>query len=560
MRPRQRSWWVTDSHPITVNVMQVEASENRTDTYSAKSSSLHKDILRLALCYRTRSKRIDALLNRLSALSSEDKAKNIDHVISEILDEIITLSESQPVDLLSKFVFKLDALGLSFPSAEKILDGDRNATTAESLAGDIAKIIQAPAPEVASIAEFCTSLPVTENLKREIKVLQDEVIAGKQQLECIETLKNVVEQLHTQLIAPPTNTGPESTNDQNDNTQLLLELMNLIDFPRSAHAEADEVRKKLSEHRPGSNLLALLNEISALIERSRTDLETEIDRLTKFLAELVARIEKLDTLLLKAAQYHDESSISHGKLQRDIEHQVSMMQDGLRDGENINEIRTLVSTRIDKLSANISDFLNQENKRQQQASAQVSEMAQTVNALESKTAKLYRDLEQQKKQLEIDPLTQILNRSGYCKIIDRAIAQFRKNHTGFSLSVFDIDHFKRINDTFGHLAGDKVLKNLAKQVQAEINAEDHLCRYGGEEFVIVMPNQDGTSAHEAMDRLRAKVEKYHFHHNETTVPVTISCGTAAFRAADDADSIFERADQALYDAKHNGRNQSRLAS
>ena len=546
---------------ILVNAMQADSLTPGVAGSETGAQHYHKNILRLALCFRAENKRIDALLNRLSKLKNEDKAKHVSRIVDDVLDAIIAHCESRStVDPLSKFARKLDALGLHFESGARILDGESTAARAETLAGEIAKQMQAIDTGISPIETFCAELPVNEELKREIRALQETINRGHDKLAQLDSFKHLIAQLHEQLLLVHESEihGDLQTSDDSKNT--LLELINLIEFPKSVLAAVDKLRQQLSDNKPDLDLLPILGELARLIEQSRLNLEDEIERLARFLSNLFTRLEKLDALLAEAASEQNESAVNQDKLQNDFQHQVSSMRNDLGDENDIGKIRSLVSTRIDKLSSTIASYLTQESERQQRASARVDEMSQTVSALESKTAQLNEDLEQQKLQSQTDPLTKILNRAGYQGVLEEAIEQFQKNASVFSLGVFDIDHFKKINDTFGHLAGDKVLMNLAQQVKSEIRSTDRLCRYGGEEFVIVMPNTDGPSAHLVMEALRQSVEQYHFHHHDTTVPVTISCGTAEYRTEDGAGGIFERADQALYRAKAAGRNRALLAS
>jgi diguanylate cyclase (GGDEF)-like protein len=124
-----------------------------------------------------------------------------------------------------------------------------------------------------------------------------------------------------------------------------------------------------------------------------------------------------------------------------------------------------------------------------------------------------------------------------------------------SLVMFDIDHFKKINDSFGHLAGDYVLKHLAQTVKTRIRREDCFARYGGEEFAIVLPEIDGLNAKPFAEKIRQLVEATDFKFESTTMPVTISMGVATLDPdSTDAQALIKRADDRLYEAKSSGRN------
>ena len=155
----------------------------------------------------------------------------------------------------------------------------------------------------------------------------------------------------------------------------------------------------------------------------------------------------------------------------------------------------------------------------------------------------------------IDGLTQIYNKRYFLETLEREIARSSRYRRDMSLVLFDIDHFKRINDTFGHLAGDQVLKTLASTVKTKIRREDLFARYGGEEFAIVLPEIDGYNAHQFAEKVRRIVEAHGVRLRGHPIPVTISMGVATLDAETaDSAALIKRADDRLYEAKKAGRN------
>jgi len=121
--------------------------------------------------------------------------------------------------------------------------------------------------------------------------------------------------------------------------------------------------------------------------------------------------------------------------------------------------------------------------------------------------------------------------------------------------MFDVDHFKRVNDTYGHLAGDYVLTQLATVVKGKIRREDVFARYGGEEFVIVLPEIDGPNAAAFGEKVRKLIERAPFRFEETPIGVTVSIGIASLMGEEgDGADLVKRADDKLYEAKESGRN------
>lgn len=153
-----------------------------------------------------------------------------------------------------------------------------------------------------------------------------------------------------------------------------------------------------------------------------------------------------------------------------------------------------------------------------------------------------------------DPLTGVKNRAALDEALRSELGRARRYHSQLSLIIFDIDHFKRVNDTWGHTTGDCLLKQLATTAASCIRRSDMLFRYGGEEFVVLLHNTDTIGAARLAERIRRKVEKLE-NPCETGISITVSAGVASMVNSDTELSLFERADQAMYQAKAAGRNQ-----
>jgi len=154
-------------------------------------------------------------------------------------------------------------------------------------------------------------------------------------------------------------------------------------------------------------------------------------------------------------------------------------------------------------------------------------------------------------------LTQLANRKFFDTTLEHSIVTARENNEPLSLLLTDIDHFKKFNDSFGHLTGDQVLRLVAMSVKQNVKGQDIAARYGGEEFAIVLPNTVLRSAITVADHIRRAVmikELMKRSTGEHLGRVTISVGVATLRKNDTSQTLIERADGCLYAAKHHGRN------
>jgi diguanylate cyclase (GGDEF)-like protein len=153
-----------------------------------------------------------------------------------------------------------------------------------------------------------------------------------------------------------------------------------------------------------------------------------------------------------------------------------------------------------------------------------------------------------------DSLTGLANRKHLMETLEAEIDRFRRYHRPLAVAMIDIDHFKRFNDTFGHLAGDEVLRRLATIFRASLRSADFAARYGGEEFLIVLPETDAATAAEIAERIRARVAAESAQRDAVTPRITVSAGIAAASGEDDLEVLIHKADAALYRAKEGGRD------
>ncbi|MDR1578639.1 MAG: GGDEF domain-containing protein [Deltaproteobacteria bacterium] len=200
------------------------------------------------------------------------------------------------------------------------------------------------------------------------------------------------------------------------------------------------------------------------------------------------------------------------------------------------------------------------NKQEQIISVQVihEEYAERVNLLRKarmelvERRKISNDLNNFKKQALYDGMTKLYNRASFMDIIQEQIDKLRTYAPTLALFIIDVDNFKIVNDTLGHLVGDSVLVQVADLLRTSLRKNDYPARYGGDEFTVVAPDTNIEQSHKLAEKLRHRVQSHKF--NTGNIPVTISVGYTIYRSGETVQNFIRRSDLALYDAKLMGRN------
>lgn len=190
----------------------------------------------------------------------------------------------------------------------------------------------------------------------------------------------------------------------------------------------------------------------------------------------------------------------------------------------------------------------------QRSRDEMEETRKQVEASENKIKELEAELDKTTSLVQEDFLTGTLNRRGMEDAFEREFARSERTHTPLCVALFDIDYFKRLNDTYGHDAGDEALIHLVRVVKETLRPTDVIARFGGEEFVIILPETGVEEGMKAITRLQRELTKKFFLHKNEKVLITFSAGIALRQSNESADAIISRADQALYKAKAAGRN------
>jgi len=339
----------------------------------------------------------------------------------------------------------------------------------------------------------------------------------------------------------------------------LISLLEKMALPADLQVEANLIKRKLSQSVDENIFIASLEQTVGITADILGRVKKEKQEIEDFLKQLTGRLNELDKDIRETARIRELTHL-HGKEMTDVmKIEMSTIENGITNINNLDELKTSIQSRVINLRNHVDNFLIKENEKDKQAASIIEQLKKQVKVMEDEAEELKEQIEKERQQTLRDVLTEIPNRLAYDERLNLELANFRRKQDPFILVVWDIDLFKKVNDTYGHAAGDQVLKLVASILNKNMRETDFIARYGGEEFVSILPGTDIKGAQLITDKLREIIASSKFHFRDEAVNVTVSSGFAEVKNNEDDETLFIRADKALYKAKENGRNNCQAA-
>ena len=354
------------------------------------------------------------------------------------------------------------------------------------------------------------------------------------------------------LYALPANLEPPYSSVATHIETTLLNLLGELTLPERYMAQAQAMHKRIQRGLNWYELLPVLDELVVLMLAVNDGSQQEFER---YLHQLNLRLENFQRQLQVAHGDHDDSRSAASELDNELREHVDGLQTSMRGAVDIDGLKQVLEGRLEGLLATMDQHRVQREAREQEIAGRLQGLGERVTSMEREALDYREKLEQQRNKALLDPLTGLPNRAAWSERLVIEHVRSQQVNTGLLLAILDLDHFKSINDTYGHQAGDKVLKIIANVLRKGLRGDDFIARFGGEEFALLMPGSDLAGGTRLLERLRAAVEQCPFHFKGERVTITMSAGVAVFKPGENASQVLKRADQALYRAKEAGRNQ-----
>ncbi len=367
--------------------------------------------------------------------------------------------------------------------------------------------------------------------------------------QCISSVTGEIDELGKIIKLNTSNKEPTGISTKvNDSLQQLL---NHLSIPQDLDAKKEYIKNSLDKQLNGEDLSKIIDGLTELVVDA---FNVEQNRFKGFLEQLTHQLQDFEVFLKSSSDTRTQATEESRQLEHGIQDNLNQIKNHLDTSKTIEELSAKINQNLKMIGERIKEYHFNEQNRQIEYEKQVVKLQAKLSESEQNAEEIKNLLSFQKYKINHDSLTGLPNRESYEEHIFDTLQRWKKHGKALSLAVCDIDHFKHINDTFGHLAGDKVLKKVASIFKSSIRNVDFIARVGGEEFVFIFEQTSSQSACILIEKLRKMVEECQFFYRDNKVEVTVSFGLTTVVKGDDMESVFVRADNAMYKAKNAGRN------
>ena len=355
---------------------------------------------------------------------------------------------------------------------------------------------------------------------------------------------------------PPTKNNVTAGQDTSSVNSVLIEqvssCLGKLHLSTQHTKELLAINKKLLSDTTNDDVLKHFIEIFDVIV---ADLQNERDSAKSFLNTLSETLTTVQSAVKKTLSTCEEAQNTNDEINERLQEQLLEMTGTVKKAMSLDQVKVDINGKLNSIAQTLEEKTMFEQQNQQALANQLNEMASKVKKLEEQSQEFEEKLAEQQRKSMQDSLTKLSNRAAFDKYFTQSLVRFHHKPFELSLVVIDIDDFKNINDTYGHTAGDKTLQVIANTIQKKVGKDAFVARYGGEEFVLIYTQQKEAALVKGLNLINKSIARLPFKFKNNKVSITLSIGATHITKKDNIHTAFERADQAMYQAKGKGKNQ-----
>jgi len=370
------------------------------------------------------------------------------------------------------------------------------------------------------------------------------VLANKATLE-----SNITPPLEDSSLTDETSSNQTVSKEFIDKFSSILNELSLSDINAK---QLSTVKAKIKPDMSNDNLLERFFEVFDVIVE---DLKNERNTAKVFLSTLSETLSTVQSAVKTTLAASTDSGSKHEKLNNMLQKQVGEMASDISSATSLSSIKNDINEKLKRIANTLQKKSELEKEQNNLLRSQMQTMVDKVETLQDESKNFEKRIQEQQAKSMEDALTKLANRASFDDYYAKSLMKFHSDNFDLAIVVLDLDNFKRINDTYGHTAGDKTLQVIANTLKKSINKNTFVARYGGEEFVLIMSQADKKEVMQSLENIRRKIERLPFKFKNDKVSITVSVGVTHLISEDNTHTAFERADEALYRAKAEGKNQ-----
>lgn len=559
-----------DKYQTTVKELDAKESE-----WQALEEILRKAIGRLSIAGRGIDSALDQQLKDIQQFSRKKQDQKLLEALEKLANIVASLDDDQPLP------GSTTTTAISFEPSTillKMLQGiqlDKKQRTElkkvcdnllQSIAkGDDQKSIEPQVEQLSTIIN--NGLTSVDSTTDTVQIFLFQLVSllelnddNRQKVDQQFNLKAELTQKELQSLADTINSQlsnfPEAEETKSDVSidAIICSLLERLAIVQGASTEIDKIQAKIEKGIANEEWPDTLGDIANSVSLALQKLSDEKSELESFILTVTEQLSEITDVVTKDFEDQTTGRSDTLSLQELVQSGIASIRDNVNAVQDIDQLKTVVGNNIDSIRDGVESFVSRANQRYDATETRNEKLSEKITQMEQETELLQKKLADNRKKLLYDTLTGVRSRLAYNEQIAQELSRWKRYGTPFSYAILDIDHFKQVNDKYGHSAGDKALRLIAQLMQKQIRKSDTLFRIGGEEFVLLLTNTSTAQAEPLITKLRKGVSDSGFHFKQKRVVLTLSAGITESTAEDSIQSMYERADTALYRAKDAGRN------
>ena len=342
--------------------------------------------------------------------------------------------------------------------------------------------------------------------------------------------------------------------------KILVQIIDALDFQGPTREQAGKLRARLYKINQAPLFEASIDELAAIIKQQTQYLSERAQHFQALLNRVTKRLDEVTEHLSFDEKSRDQDAQNSQALKDHIQVEMLALDQLSREATDLNRLQADVESKISRVDQHLLKFREREREIASAYRQRADQLRIRIAELEDYALSLQSKMQKQRARALKDNLTGIPNREAYQQAAQQYFEQFRSGQKPLCLAVWDIDHFKTINDSHGHQVGDEAIQLVAQHLAQGLGSVCFTARVGGEEFASFLPGLNRAQAVARLDQVRHSLSQQRFRPKGQAVTLTVSCGVSEILPTDSLDTAYARADTALYEAKRGGRNQVRAFS